>query len=271
MLDGHTHIWPAGLRHPAQRTAFVLPCEADDLVAALDRAGIERAIVIPASVYRDNDWVVAAAGRSAGRLLAVASLETPADIKRVADLPSDGVVGVRLTGSVCRSDGEFDHIFVDEAVALALQRGAPIQWTLPLDRVVEVVSHAAKRSQRLVQIVDHLGLPRDVTRSTDLDPIRALAAIDGVYVKLSGMYALSRRAYPYEDTWPWIAGVLDAFGADRMLWASDWPLSAESAPYIDQLALLGRLPFLSEDDRRRLTDGRLFDLGRSSADAGIGA
>ena len=48
-----------------------------------------------------------------------------------------------------------------------------------------------------------------------------LARFANVHVKLCGLPALSKEAFPYRDAWPALRAITDAFGADRLMWASD--------------------------------------------------
>jgi predicted TIM-barrel fold metal-dependent hydrolase len=80
----------------------------------------------------------------------------------------------------------------------------------------------------LTVIIDHLGVsqhpvspPRDNPWDR-LDGLLALADLPNVHVKLCGIPLLSAQAYPFADTWPNLHRVIAAFGADRLLWASDY-------------------------------------------------
>jgi len=137
-----------------------------------------------------------------------------------------------------------------------------IQWTaaLPLTRGIDRI---AAEWPDAIQVLDHLGLPPDARNLDDLARIRELARIPGLHVKLSGMYALSRDGYPFRDTWAWAAGVVDAFGPDRTIWASDWPLAGEHATYAQLRGLVDELPFLDGAARTALlttTPKRLWHL-----------
>jgi predicted TIM-barrel fold metal-dependent hydrolase len=58
-------------------------------------------------------------------------------------------------------------------------------------------------------------------------------------------------------------GAIEAFGTLRTLWASDWPLSTESASYAQLLGLVRSLPFLDEGGCRQILSGtadRLWPL-----------
>ena len=49
------------------------------------------------------------------------------------------------------------------------------------------------------------------------------AATRRAFVKLSGLVKFSRKPAPYDDAWPFVAALIDAFTLDHCLWASDWP------------------------------------------------
>jgi L-fuconolactonase len=82
-------------------------------------------------------------------------------------------------------------------------------------------------------VVDHLGgPPADSGAGHAAGPwaeaIRALAALPNVACKLSGAHnspVTAAALRPYYET------VLAAFGPDRLMFGSDWPVSTLSAPY----------------------------------------
>lgn len=86
----------------------------------------------------------------------------------------------------------------------------------------------AERHSGLTLIVDHLGLsqspvspPRDEPWDA-LPGLLRLARYPNVHVKLCGLPVLSTQDYPFADTWPHLAQMIDAFTPDRLLWASDY-------------------------------------------------
>ena len=92
-----------------------------------------------------------------------------------------------------------------------------------LDGPAEVL----RRHPELVVIVDHLGLRQNPTFGLDSPPMRdlprllELAEHPNIRVKLSGVPTLSGTAYPFEDLWEGLDQVIDAFGAERLMWGSD--------------------------------------------------
>lgn len=75
-------------------------------------------------------------------------------------------------------------------------------------------------------VLDHCGVP-DVRRdgfTAWREPVSRIAERPNVTVKLSGLPAYGREAWTLEDLRPYFAHVVEAFGFDRMVWGSDWPV-----------------------------------------------
>jgi L-fuconolactonase len=271
VVDSHVHIWPRGLLHPAQQGSAPLRATAADLLATLDESGVAAALASPAMIYPENAYVLGASDATAGRLRAVVGINPrdAAAIDSIEGHAARGAVAVRvnLGATPLQTDEELAGL---DALAEATARSSLVlQWTIRLPSS-PLIEHVAVRHPGLVQVFDHLGLPVDAHDLDQLGRIRDLAAIEQLNIKLSGMYALSSDGYPYEDVWPWIEGTIDAFGADRTLWASDWPMSTESASHADLLGLVRRLPLLDDAARDSILRGtveRLWPSLRGNAHA----
>ena len=69
-------------------------------------------------------------------------------------------------------------------------------------------------------------------------------------MKISGTWAVSHESYPYRDTHAVVKQVYDAFGPERLMWGTDWPLVEQKCGYTGALDLVKReLAFLNESDR----------------------
>ena len=84
-------------------------------------------------------------------------------------------------------------------------------------------------------------------------------------VKLSGYAKFSNLPYPFEDSWPFVRAIVEAFTLDRCLWASDSPfLRSPQRQDYGPLAELAGLLFPDPAERRKLfcdTPRRLFGFG----------
>ena len=86
-----------------------------------------------------------------------------------------------------------------------------------------------------------------------MDGIHFLAALPNVYVKLSGLPAEAPEAPDEAGYSPWLDVVLAAFGTNRALFGSDWPVSAAGNHGLTSNAwaeiVLGQAQGLTADER----------------------
>jgi L-fuconolactonase len=102
---------------------------------------------------------------------------------------------------------------------------------------------AAQSAPELAMVLDHLGGPPVGSGQDGEDgpwgaAIRRLAALPNVTCKLSGGHTTSAGA---SDLRPYYQAVLAAFGPDRLMFGSDWPVSTIAAPYGQVCALYQEL------------------------------
>jgi predicted TIM-barrel fold metal-dependent hydrolase len=105
-------------------------------------------------------------------------------------------------------------------------------------------------------ITDEHGRPRMSRRefSSDMPLTRhntlGLAQFPNVCVKLSGQYAFSQNPYPYLDLKRWHEELVREMGANRCMWATDFPWIQEDPGYGRLRHVLDNLlPDLDEGDR----------------------
>jgi L-fucono-1,5-lactonase len=106
----------------------------------------------------------------------------------------------------------------------------PHEGTLPL--MTEMMrAHAETRF-----VVNHLAgqalIPGGVTPWTE--QLKPLAALPNVYMKFSAIQGLAEPSpITVETLRPYLASAVALFGAQRLLFASDWPVSTLSGPYTE--------------------------------------
>lgn len=87
-------------------------------------------------------------------------------------------------------------------------------------------------------VIDHIAKP-DIKNSLLENwekGIRALAAMPNVYCKISGMVTEANwQTWTKEDLFPYLAVVTDAFGTNRLLYGSDWPVCLVAAGYHEMM------------------------------------
>jgi len=91
--------------------------------------------------------------------------------------------------------------------------------------------------------------------------VLALAAYPHAHLMFSGQYALSQDEPPYRDLFEVTRRFASAFGAERMLWASDFPWTIDVPGYPALLRVLDRtLPDLTPAERAQIMGGTVTRL-----------
>jgi L-fuconolactonase len=91
----------------------------------------------------------------------------------------------------------------------------------------------------------------------------ARLAKQGCYMKLSGIMTESGEGWRPADVKPYVDAILDAFGAERTMWGSDWPVINRGGGYTKWLDAISKLTaHLSAHERARLFGGTATEFYR---------
>jgi predicted TIM-barrel fold metal-dependent hydrolase len=224
-------------------------------------AGVGRIVLIQMSYYGfDNRYLLAALARYPGVFSAVAVVDeqAPGLEATLRELVRQGVRGVRVQPSRGKETDPARFFASPGMTALwrcaAAERLAVCLLVNPGE--LPAVADVCAKFPDTPVVIDHFGrVGIDGTmREADLQNLCALGRHAQVRVKVSAFYALGRKQPPYTDLVPMIRRVLDAFGPQRLMWASDAPFQV-LPPHTYQASLdlvRQRLDFLSPGDRHWL-------------------
>ncbi|MBI4657437.1 MAG: amidohydrolase family protein [Verrucomicrobia bacterium] len=103
-------------------------------------------------------------------------------------------------------------------------------------------------------VLDHLAKPfiKDAILAPWSDQIRELASAPNVWCKISGLVTEAQwKTWKPDDFSPYLDVVCEAFGEDRLMVGSDWPVCLLSAEYEEVMALVGDYFGGHREDRRK--------------------
>ena len=88
------------------------------------------------------------------------------------------------------------------------------------------VAAIAREYPELTVVIDHLGLPQwpsplDSPPFQALPDLLELAELPNVAIKFAGAHSMSQQSYPFDDLWPHLRPIVDAYGARRLMWGTD--------------------------------------------------
>ncbi len=270
LIDCHVHVFDPD-RFPYAPDARYVPTgpetgTVEQLCRTHDVHGVRHALLVgPNSGYgEDNRYLVDALARGAGRFRGVAVVRNDATTAGLTSLRDAGVLGVTLNAALL---GGAHYADAGDLLSALADLGMIADVQVAGDQLPAIVPLLARSGVRL--LVDHCGRP-DPAQGLGAPGFRELLRLgrEGrAVVKLSGLVKFSHRPPPHEDTWPFVRALVDVFGPERCVWASDWPF-LRAPVRIDYGPLLALLEELVPDGparRQILRDTPCREFGFPSA------
>jgi L-fuconolactonase len=241
IIDSHQHFWAYNQRdygwmQPA-RTALARDYLPDDMLPLLAANGVAGTVLVQArQILEETDWCLDLAERNpfikgVVGWVDLCSPQVEEQLQRYSGRSK--LKGVR-------------HLLEDEPDDRFMLRpeflrgiGLLSRYQLRYDIVIfpRHLPYAAELVARFSEqpfVLDHVAKPP--IKSGQLSPwaenIRRLASYPNVCCKLSGLVTEADwHTWRPEQLRPYMEVVLDAFGPERLMFGSDWPVSTLAAPY----------------------------------------
>ena len=246
VVDAHHHLWDLERGYGWLDEPALAPIRRtytpDDLAAATRTAGVGRTVLIEAgrcdtaeaaeflALARDSELI---AGVVAWALLADPAL---ADVLAgYRELPG----GELLVGIRDQVQGEADDFLDRPAVRAGMAAVAAAGLVNELVVRGEQLPSCAPAAASLPEatfVLDHLGKPAVRDGAAGLERWQAavadFAALPNTAAKLSGLVTEADwKSWTIEDLRPFVDAALSAFGPERLMFGSDWPVCEVAASY----------------------------------------
>ncbi|HUY36491.1 MAG TPA: amidohydrolase family protein [Pirellulales bacterium] len=263
-IDAHVHVWtPDTVRYPLaagfHRDEMKPPSfTPEELFDHARPRGVARVVLIQMSFYGfDNSYMLDTIGRFPGVFSGVAVIDDnqadPAAEMRA--LAQRGVRGFRISPR----NRQVDHWLDGPGMRAMWRRGAEDHLAmchLVNPDALAAIDRACRKFPDTPVVIDHFARIGAAGRIGDaeVEALCKLAKHRRTYVKVSAFYALGKKQAPYLDLAPMLRKLLDAYGPERLMWASDCPFQVQQGhTYQDSIALVrDRLDFLSGGDKEWL-------------------
>jgi predicted TIM-barrel fold metal-dependent hydrolase len=259
IVDSHLHVWSDNPEVYPWDTRFMpppqIPATAEMLLEEMEAAGVDKAVLVQPSHYAyDNTYLAHCLKRYPGRFAGVALLD-PLDPQAPQLLErlylQDGIQGMRLYPI-----RDLNSTWLSDPATFPLwekadELGVPfICFIVPQQMPMLEVMLA--RFPDVKVVIDHMGRP-----SPDEAPpyplFRAVVRAGfhpNAYVKVSALPVTSREEYPHRDAFRFVRMLYGSFGAQRMMWATDFPHILGQCGYRKALELVQtEIPFFTPEDR----------------------
>ncbi|MEU5533476.1 amidohydrolase family protein [Streptomyces sp. NPDC020362] len=277
-VDAHHHVWDLSVRdqgwitgpalRPLRRSFGLADLEPETRAAGVDRTVLVQTVTVPEET--PELLALAAASDLVAGVVGWTDLTRPGvadELARLREMPGGRFLkGIRHQ---VQSEPDPDWLLrADVQRGLAAVAGAGLVHDLVvLPHQLPACSKAAASLPHLTFVLDHLGKPPIAAgeREPWTTHLRSLAALPNTVAKLSGLVTEADPAsWRVADLRPYTDTALEAFGPDRLMFGSDWPVCTLAAPYAQVHAAARELTSgLGEAERSALFEGtarRVYDL-----------
>jgi predicted TIM-barrel fold metal-dependent hydrolase len=255
IIDPHVHVWTHDPRYPWAKETTHPPAHdaTPQMLLDLMRAnGVAKTVIIQVIHYRwDNSYLADVLKQYPGCFKGVARVnpQDPAAPDHLSQLVAQGFVGVRISPAGDEPGDWIRGPLMEPLWARCRDEKASLSVLTPITRIPDVAALIEKFPD-LDVVIDHMAdCPPD--RPELLKHLLALKRYPRVFVKVSHTWSLSRQPYPYPDCQAQVKRLYDAFGPQRLMWGTDWPLVEAYCGYGKALAIIrDEMPFLNAEDKR---------------------
>jgi len=266
-IDAHQHFWHPKRGDydwmPMDNAILARPYHPEDLTPLLAPHGIERTVLVQAAAtVSETEYMlgIADATPSVAAVVGWVNFEDPshrAHLERLAEHPK--FVGVR---PMIQDIPDDDWMLRDD-IAWAFEAIQDLDLTfdaLGFPRHLANFHTILTRYPGMRVVIDHCMKPQIRSHSAEsfghwADGMRALAKDTGAFCKFSGIVTES-DGWSVDKLRPYAEHVFDVFGADRVMWGSDWPVCQLEASYAEWRGAAEELTAgLSEAERAAIFGG----------------
>jgi L-fuconolactonase len=282
-VDAHQHFWNYTEADfdwiddsmAAIRRSF-LP---SDLKPLMDTTGVDTTIAVQArqsleettwllALARENDWIAGVVG-----WVPLVSPTVEQDLEQFAANPK--LLGVR---HVLQAEHESYMAREDFNAGIRLLRKYSLVYDLlVLEHQLPTALGFVDRHPDQTIVLDHLAKPLIAAQTIEpwRESIIALSQRTHVACKLSGMVTEADfHRWTIEDLRPYFDTVLEAFGPDRLLFGSDWPVCTVACDYSRWLDTVSQLTAELSASEQAMIFGdnatRLYAIGQKNESGAIG-
>lgn len=269
-IDSHQHFWT-----PARGDYGWMPKDdpilsrayfPEHLAGHLKAAGIEKTVLVQAApTVEETEYMlgIADATPSVAAVVGWIDFENRDDLSHLERLKAHPkFAGVR---PMIQDIADVDWMQRDDVQwAFAALADLDLSFdALGFSRHLANFLTISRRYPKLRVVIDHCMKPQIRDHGTEreelafwADGMRRLAGETDAFCKLSGIVTEAKADWTTEDLRPYVEVVLDAFGPQRIMWGSDWPVSRLRGEYEDWHDAAQKLcSHLGQDERDAIFGG----------------
>ncbi|GAB2241960.1 hypothetical protein Droror1_Dr00018735 [Drosera rotundifolia] len=278
IIDSHLHVW-ASPQEAAEKYPYfpgqepTLPGHVDFLLQCMEEAGVDGALIVqPINHKFDHSLVTSVLKRYPAKFVGCC-LANPAEdgngIKQLEDLIlNGGYRAVRFNPYLWPPNEQMTNDIGKAMFSKAGELGVPVGFMCMkgLNLHIKEIEELCSNYPSTTVLLDHLAFCKPPT--TDEETLAfcnllKLSRFPHVYVKFSAMFRVSREKFPYKDLTSMLSKLVSSFGANRVMWGSDFPFVVPECGYNEAkqtASLIAHQASLSSEELEWIMGGTIMEL-----------
>lgn len=258
-IDSHVHVWAHDRRFPFAAGAKVSGGDfsVERLIELMRANRVDRTVIIQVIHYKwDNGYLLDVLRRYPGLFRGVCRVnpEDPAAPDTLAHLTEQGFRGVRRSPAAGPEGDWIRGPLMRPLWKRCAALRVPMTLLIPVTRLPDIAP-LLDANPDLTVVIDHMA-DCPVDRPDLLRLLLDLARYPRLFVKITHQWSLSKERYPYPDVEEQVKRIYDAFGADRLMAGTDWPIRLELLDCAGRLSLYREhMKFFTPAERRMILGG----------------
>jgi len=254
IIDPHVHVWKHDPAFPFAQGANVPARDAapETLLELMKANGVAKTVIIQVIHYKyDNRFLLSVLKKYPGMFQGVCRVDPldPASPDHLSVHTAEGFRGVRISPAANASGDWFNGPLMPPLWRRCYELKVPMTVLAPIGRMPQV-GELMEKHPDLTVVIDHMA-DCPVDQPAELEKLIALKRYPNLFVKVSHTWSLSKQAYPWLDAQEHVKRLHQAFGPQRLMWATDWPIIEGVSTYDKALKVVREdMAFLNAEDKR---------------------
>jgi predicted TIM-barrel fold metal-dependent hydrolase len=254
IIDPHLHVWKHDPQYSFAEGAHVPDRDAtpEMLLDLMKANGISKTVIIQVIHYKyDNRYLADVLKRYPGTFQGVCRVDplNPDAPDHLSRLVQQGFRGDRLSTSGDASGDWIRGPLMPPLWKRCSDLKVPMTVLAPITRMPDVAA-LLEMLPELTVVIDHMA-DCPIDQPAQLEKLIALRRYPKVFAKISHTWSISKQAYPWLDAQEYVKRLHQAYGPQRLMWATDWPIIEGYSTYDKALRVVrDEMKFLNSDDRQ---------------------
>lgn len=280
VIDSHLHVWASpdeaiGKYPYSPGQEPTLPGHVDFLLECMGNAGVDGALIVqPINHKFDHAYVSSVLNKYPSKFVGCCLANPAVDGSGIHQLENlvlkDGFCAVRFNPYLWPDGQPMTNEIGRKLFAKAGELGVPVGFMCMkgLNRHISEIEDLCSDFPCTTVLLDHLAfckLPKSDEESAAFSNLLKLSKFPQVHVKFSALFRVSREPFPYQDLSTMLSQLISKFGANHVMWGSDFPFVVPECGYKEAkeaVSLIAKQVPLSSTELEFIMGGTISQLFR---------